>query len=502
MAKLPSSLKNMVLSLFTISFIMAGALGIVYSVTKAPIEETRKKAEIDALKAVLPSFDNDPLQEAQEINGLTIYTAKKNDSIVGYAVKTFSEKGYSGKITLIAGFLPDGSINKIAVLEQKETPGLGANMSGKFKDQFFGKNPSEYKLKVKKDGGDVDAITASTITSRAFCDALDVAYLTLAKNILKIAVKNNCDDTCNITSLGPLKAVMPTFDNNPLESHQNFDGVEVYTGTKNKTISGYSVKSFAKGFNENIWILAGFTPDGILIDTYILRNKESVGYGSKLDDPEFKNQFRKKDPAKFKIAVKTDDGDCDAIAGATISSRAYCDAILLAYKTLAENVIKKTAAGDSVKDETQEIDTTKLVALSLIKSVLPDFNNNPRSAVKIINGLEVYNAKKNNSVVGYAIKSASKGYNGNITLLVGFTNTGVINNIAVISHNETKGMGTEISEDYFREQFLGKNPSSDIIAVKEDQGIIDAISGSTISSQAYCKAVVNAYSAYKSAKLK
>ncbi len=499
MPKLESSVKNMVLSLFAISFVMAGALGFVYSVTKAPIEETKKKTEIEALKNVLPAFDNDLLTDNQEINGLTIYTAKLKDTIVGYAVKTFSEKGYGGKITLIAGFLPNGSINKIAVLEQKETPGLGSNMTGKFKDQFFGKNPSEFKLKVKKDGGDVDAISASTITSRAFCDAVDKAYTTLAKNVLKITVKNNCDDTCNIKSLAPLKVVMPYFDNNPLETHQSFDGIEVYTGTKNKVISGYSVKSFANGFNGPVWILAGFTPDGTIKDTYILKNHESAGYGSKLTDPVFKSQFINKNPTKVKIAVKADDGDCDAIAGATISSRAFCEALSLAYETLTKNVIKKPSS-DTLKKEEPAIDTTKLVALSIIKSVLPDFTNNPRSTVKTTNGLDVYTAKKSNTTVGYAVKSSSKGYNGFISLLVGFTPAGVINNIAVISQNETKGMGTEISEDYFREQFIGKNPANELISVKEDQGVIDAISGSTISSRGYCKAVVNAFNAYKNAK--
>lgn len=487
------------MSLFVICLFMAAALGFVYTITQKPIDETKKKAETEALKNVLPEFNNDPLTEVQDFNGITIYTAKKNDSIVGYAVKTYSDKGYGGKITLIAGFLPNGAINKIAVLEQKETPGLGSNMTGKFKDQFFGKNPLEFKLKVKKDGGDVDAITASTITSRAFCDAVDRAYTTLAKNILKIETKNNCEDTCRIRSLNPLKAVMPVFNNNPLTNPVSFNGIEVYTGTKNNIITGYSVKSFANGFNGPVWILAGFTPDGIINGTYILHHKESAGYGSHLADSEFRNQFNQKNPQKYKITVKADGGDCDAIAGATISSRAFCDALTLAYETLSKNVLKQSAS-EIKETEEPKIDTTKLIAIGFLKNVLPDFNNNPRTEAKIIDGLEVYTAKKNNAIVGYAVKSAAKGYNGLITLLVGFKASGIINNIAVLAQNETKGMGTEITEDYFREQFLGKNPGAELISVKEDQGTIDAISGSTISSRAYCKAVRNAYDVYKKVK--
>jgi electron transport complex protein RnfG len=80
----------------------------------------------------------------------------------------------------MAGFKPDGTIFNIAVLEHKETPGLGTKMSEpSFKDQFMEKNPSDFLLIVKNDGGPVDAITAATISSRAFCDAVQRAYGTL-----------------------------------------------------------------------------------------------------------------------------------------------------------------------------------------------------------------------------------------------------------------------------------------------------------------------------------
>jgi electron transport complex protein RnfG len=85
----------------------------------------------------------------------------------------------------MVGFLKDGTINNTAVVSHKETPGLGDKMDVKKSDfpvQFEGKNPSSYKLKVTKDGGDVDAITAATITSRAFCDAVDKAYKSFEKN--------------------------------------------------------------------------------------------------------------------------------------------------------------------------------------------------------------------------------------------------------------------------------------------------------------------------------
>ena len=117
-----------------------------------------------------------------EGDSLDIYPAKKDSVIVGYAVNTYTKKGFSGNINLMAGFKPDGTIFNISVLEQKETPGLGTKMTEPgFKDQFNDKNPSSFALKVKKDGGQVDAITAATISSRAFCDAVQRAYNTLQK---------------------------------------------------------------------------------------------------------------------------------------------------------------------------------------------------------------------------------------------------------------------------------------------------------------------------------
>lgn len=187
MAKTESTLKNMVLSLTLIALTAATALGFVYEVTKKPIEVTVLNKKLAAIKAVVPAFDNNPDKEMFRLadeNGdsLEIYPARSGEAVVGYAVKTFSMNGFSGYIGIMAGFSPDGSITGTNVLEHKETPGLGTKMTeDAFKTQFNGKDPSSFAIKVKKDGGQVDAITAATITSRAFCEAVDRAYKTLKK---------------------------------------------------------------------------------------------------------------------------------------------------------------------------------------------------------------------------------------------------------------------------------------------------------------------------------
>lgn len=197
MAKITSSLKNMVLSLTLISLVAAAGLGFVYEMTKEPIEVSKLNKKLEAIRQVVPEFTNNPnddmfLLPTGEGDSLEVYPARNGDDTIGYAVRTYTNKGFSGYIGMMVGFKPDLVIYNITVLEQKETPGLGTKMvpegtagSPAFKDQFRDKDPATFSLKVKKDGGPVDAITAATISSRAFCDAVQRAYNTLEKGGIK-----------------------------------------------------------------------------------------------------------------------------------------------------------------------------------------------------------------------------------------------------------------------------------------------------------------------------
>ena len=193
MAKIESNFRNIFLCLFIISTLLAGVLGAVNYITKEPIEQTKATKKEAAIKQVMPDFDklkeakvadktmieNNIFKKEQSADSLVVYDAYKNGKWVGTAVEAFTDKGFSGRIKLMVGFLPNGNIYKIEVLEHAETPGLGDKMEvgkGKFSEQFLEKNPKDFRLVVKKDGGDVDAITAATISSRAYCDAVQTAY--------------------------------------------------------------------------------------------------------------------------------------------------------------------------------------------------------------------------------------------------------------------------------------------------------------------------------------
>jgi Na+-translocating ferredoxin:NAD+ oxidoreductase subunit G len=339
MAKLESTLKNMILSLAVISMVMSAALGVVYNLTKGPIEKADKQKEIDAIKGVLPAFDNDPTKEMKEVDGITFYPAKKGNQLVGYAVKTFTEKGFAGHIGMMVGILPDGTIHNTIVLQQKETPGLGTKMmEPKFHDQFNGKNPASFNMTVKKDGGEVDAITAATISSRAYCDALDRAFKAFNKEFATSKVESaadKCDTiTCKITDFALFAKVLPKFDNKPETTVKQMDNCEIFTATMVGKTVGYAIKSGATGYNtENkIWILTGFDIDGTIVDVIVLSQKESVGYGDQILDKKFLSQFKGKKPETFKLDLKSNKGSIDGISGATISSKGFADALLKAYE--------------------------------------------------------------------------------------------------------------------------------------------------------------------------
>ena len=188
MAKLQSTLPNMLLSLTAICLVAGAVLAGVYEVTKDPIEAA-KIAELNAaIKAVTPDFDNDPSAEAYmaatgEGDSLKIYPAKQGDEFVGVAVESNTKKGFGGEIKVIVGFDQAGKLLNYSVLQHAETPGLGAKMQDWFrmdknKQSVLGRSIPDGGLKVTKDDKEngVDAITAATISSRAFLDAINRAY--------------------------------------------------------------------------------------------------------------------------------------------------------------------------------------------------------------------------------------------------------------------------------------------------------------------------------------
>ena len=169
-----STLKNMALCLTAVCLVCSAVVGVAYAVTADPIAAAARAKTTASIARVLPEFSAEPEQGSIRVDG-TDYTYYKVDG-AGYAIVS-PTSGFGGTLTLMVGIASDGTVHNTAVLSHSETPGLGAKCTTDehFMSQFRGFDPSAKTLAVKKDGGDLDAITASTITSRAYALAVSNA---------------------------------------------------------------------------------------------------------------------------------------------------------------------------------------------------------------------------------------------------------------------------------------------------------------------------------------
>ncbi len=175
-----SNLTNMVLVLGATCLFCSAILGGAYALTKEPIEAAAAEKTNRAIAQVLPAFETAGERQFVEALGkdFPYYEAKNGEDLAGYAIES-TVVGFGGNLTLMVGITPDRVVYNTSVLAHSETPGLGAKCTSdpKFVSQWQGFDPSVKKLIVKKDGGDVDAITASTITSRAYAQAVENALV-------------------------------------------------------------------------------------------------------------------------------------------------------------------------------------------------------------------------------------------------------------------------------------------------------------------------------------
>ena len=167
----------MLVSLTAIALVAAAALAALNGLTKDPIAKAQEAKVKEAISAVMPAFDR---LEDRDINGALChlgYDAEGN--FVGAAVEAGNDKGFGGHLQLMVGFDKEGQVSGYRILETHETPGLGAKADQWFqkggKGDVIGTTPASNALSVKKDGGTVDAISGSTITSRAFLDVVNDA---------------------------------------------------------------------------------------------------------------------------------------------------------------------------------------------------------------------------------------------------------------------------------------------------------------------------------------
>jgi len=168
-----STLVNMVAVLGITCLLCSAILGGTYAVTEEPIRVTAAEKTAKSISEVLPAFS--AVEEITD-GDVTYYKAVADTALVGYAIRS-TVVGFGGPLTLLVGITADGIVYNTSVLSHSETPGLGAKCTTdqKFMSQWKNLNPAEKVLAVTKEGGSIDAITASTITSKAYTKAVSNA---------------------------------------------------------------------------------------------------------------------------------------------------------------------------------------------------------------------------------------------------------------------------------------------------------------------------------------
>ncbi|MEA3560626.1 MAG: RnfABCDGE type electron transport complex subunit G [Candidatus Omnitrophota bacterium] len=168
--------------------VLAGlSLALVNSLTKGRIEAQEKGEILSAVSKILPMFNNDPLKDTKEIDGIIFFIGKYNGCLTGVACEAEAE-GYNGSIRVMAGMDSKGEINGVEILQNLETPGLGSRIENlQFRMQFKNRSLANSKLvkgnlAVKKDRGDIDSLSGATISSRAVTRAVSRALHLFQKN--------------------------------------------------------------------------------------------------------------------------------------------------------------------------------------------------------------------------------------------------------------------------------------------------------------------------------
>ena len=374
MKKLPSTLPNMILSLGIICLIIAGILALVNVATKDTIAQAETKAKVEAIKEIVPAFDNNPYEEQDTValesepRPLIVYPAMQGGQPVGYAIETYTDAGFAGHIDIMVGFDMQSQIVGFKVLKHGETPGLGAKIQEWFTSpapnadlirDVRGLDMSQASpLKVSKDGGKVDAITAATISSRAFIDALERAYRVYQSVVGEGGpTAQPTESNCEL----PEREVIDSLFNTLLPAYRLVDNEKTDTADDGTPwlIQSYGTNDMSETTGLLVVTTSGDDYEGRCLPMLVCFDNNgalaafaiadlnakgklislSKDYGGNQDPattkPSKKSLIGKKvTPASLKL--RKDGGSIDAVSGSTVSSRAILQGIARAQRIFVE----------------------------------------------------------------------------------------------------------------------------------------------------------------------
>ncbi len=483
----------------------------------------------DALAAVLPGMAAYELKDKD--TGFPYWIAYKDasKSQTGGHLFLAREVGFVGMIETLVGVGADGKIAGLKIIAHEETADYGGLMeeirAGEkdpwFTRQFKGKSAVD-NLKIKDDGGPIDAISGATISSKAFTLSIDNGLKRL-KAVLSgetfvpaeppkpaKPAKVESPPFVEVSAEDALEDVLPAM----------FGGYELKEGAfpywiawrdPGKTIiGGYAYVAEGEGFASTLRTLVAVDPDLTIIGAKLLSHEETDGWGSKItevrdgeDEPWFIAQFMDK-TVNDTIALKEDGGAIDAITEATVTSEAVTTSIASGLKSLQTVLGGGTVAAPAPAPAAQEVkdeDEGEFVRVAPETALEEIFTGDPifelRDGGSDLPYWIVFSDPARIEAAGYAFVAKGEGFASTIETLVGTDAKGTIVGVRVLFHEETDGWGSKIMEKrdggnlpWFPEQFVGKTPV-DTIALTENGGDIDAITEATVTSDAVTTSIAD-----------
>ncbi|HHU12205.1 MAG TPA: FMN-binding protein, partial [Clostridiaceae bacterium] len=323
-------------------------------------------------------------------------------------------QGYGGDVPVLTGFDPEGSIVGVALGDNSETEGFGKRWEDPaMMEQFVGQSA--------RDDLQIDMIAEVTVTSYAVKGGLDNAKAAFLLMSGEGSSEEPGEDIKN--------ELFPGATFSALDVSQ-FDGI----ASAHKSDAGYVVAADAKGFGGDMTILVGYETDGAISGVLLESHNETPGYGMKAEEAEYRDQY---------IGQKAgDDITVDGITGATVTSEAFVDAVSRTAEVFAVIDTLPEATEDT---EEPDKDDPKL-------ALFPDaeFEDVDAADYEDDGITAIYQTED-----GYVIDAAVKGYGGDISFSVGYTNDGEIVGLLIGEHSETPGLGAKIEDEAYKEQFVG-----------------------------------------------
>ncbi len=290
------------------------------------------------------------------------------------------------------------------------------------------------------------------------------------------------------------KKVLDTAESfgDPLEV--NFDG-QTYTYFEgfekdSETAIGYVFTTVTKGYGGDVKLMTGISKDGTVSGIEILELSETPGLGMKAYDDFFLKQFLDKGGCVSVVKKDASDNSICALTGATITSNAVAGAVNIALE-LFDVVVGNAAPSD---------DSAANADKSVRKLILPKAESfeGPLTASQAGESYSYYAGKDAaGKAAGYIFETSANGYNGIVLVNTAVDNNGIITGVKVMAINDTPGLGTEVKNDSFVNQFIGKSSKVNLTATA-DENSVQTITGATLSSSAVVNAVNTALERYKS----